>query len=35
MAWDTLLGGSKYYNEPWALLGALMLTGQLTNLKAL
>lgn len=26
-AWDTLLGGSLYYNESWSVLGALMLTG--------
>lgn len=32
VAWDVLLGGSEYYNKSWSVLGALMLTGQLTNL---
>jgi endo-1,4-beta-D-glucanase Y len=32
VAWNTLLGGSTYYNESWSVLGALMLTGQLRNL---
>ena len=34
MAWEPLLGGSRYYNVSWSMLGALMLTGQFTNLRA-
>jgi endo-1,4-beta-D-glucanase Y len=34
VAWDVLLGGSQYYNKSWSVLGALMLTGQFTNLSA-
>ena len=33
-SWDVLLGGSQYYNKSWSVLGALMLTGQFTNLAA-
>jgi endo-1,4-beta-D-glucanase Y len=31
MSWSTLNGGSEYYNKSWSMLGALMLTGQLTR----
>jgi len=34
IGWNTALGGSEYYNKSWSVLGALMLTGQLTNLAA-
>jgi endo-1,4-beta-D-glucanase Y len=33
-AWDGVIGGSQYYNESWAVLGALMLTGQFTRPRA-
>jgi endo-1,4-beta-D-glucanase Y len=30
ISWHAALGGSEYYNKSWSVLGALMLTGQLT-----
>jgi hypothetical protein len=33
MAWGPLLGGSRYYNVSWSVLGALMLTGQFNTLQ--
>jgi hypothetical protein len=32
MAWNSLNGGSQYYNESWSVLGALLLTGQFLDL---
>jgi hypothetical protein len=32
--WNSLLGGSAYYNKSWSVLGILMLTGQFRNLLA-
>jgi endo-1,4-beta-D-glucanase Y len=34
VSWSSLLGGSAYYNKSWSVLGVLMLTGQLTDLRA-
>jgi len=33
-AWQTLIGGSVYYNESWSMLSLLMMTGRFVNLNA-
>ncbi len=33
-AWQTLIGGSIYYNESWSMLSLLMMTGQFVDLTA-